>query len=64
MTFNLPEFQLEKEQKIREFWADEAAMAASKEFLQLSDRHNYGYFWSWLGLPIIQMPEEIGRAHV
>ena len=59
MTFNLPEFQSETKEKVKELWADESAISASKDFLKFSDRHNYGYFWSWLGLPIIQMPEDI-----
>lgn len=31
----------------------------SNTFLEVSNLHNYAYRWEWLGLPIIQMPEDI-----
>lgn len=29
------------------------------DFIIESDRHGYGYQWTWLGLPFIQMPQDI-----
>ncbi|MGH6792544.1 MAG: cephalosporin hydroxylase family protein [Methyloceanibacter sp.] len=31
----------------------------ARRFLIESDKYNYSYQWTWLGLPIIQMPEDI-----
>ena len=51
------------ERRIRE---DATRMAADTELRNLalvttsaSDRHGYTYFWKWLGLPIIQTPDDI-----
>lgn len=29
------------------------------DFVVQSDRHHYAYQWSWLGMPVIQLPEDI-----
>lgn len=29
------------------------------DFLTRADRHNYEYQWTWMGMPIIQMPEDV-----
>ena len=29
------------------------------DFIVETDKQGYGYQWTWLGLPIIQMPEDI-----
>lgn len=31
----------------------------SLDFIVESDKHGYGYQWTWLGLPIIQLPQDI-----
>ena len=31
----------------------------SLDFVVDSDKHGYGYQWTWLGLPFIQMPQDI-----
>ena len=59
MTFNRSEFE---EQKLRDAAAQAADLemrAKATSFLTHSYKHNYGYQWSWLGLPIVQMPEDI-----
>jgi cephalosporin hydroxylase len=38
---------------------DAATVAAGMEFLRRSYDHDYPYQWTWAGLPIIQMPEDI-----
>ncbi len=38
---------------------DPALRQIAHEFMVQSDRHNYAYQWTWLGLPILQMPEDI-----
>ena len=38
---------------------DDALRKTSLDFLVKSDKHGYGYQWSWLGLPFIQMPQDI-----
>ncbi|HXP31141.1 MAG TPA: CmcI family methyltransferase [Stellaceae bacterium] len=40
--------------------ADDAELRErANEVLTRADRHHWTYQWSWLGLPIIQMPEDI-----
>lgn len=31
----------------------------SLDFIVESDKHGYGYQWTWLGLPVIQLPQDI-----
>ncbi len=38
---------------------DSALKDAARDLLVRADRHNYSYQWSWLGLPIIQLPGDI-----
>jgi cephalosporin hydroxylase len=38
---------------------DTALRKTSLDFIVESDKHGYGYQWSWLGLPFIQMPQDI-----
>lgn len=59
MTFNFEEFVKERDVNIREAQKSEELRRLALEFVSLSDRYKYGYFWEWLGLPIIQMPEDI-----
>lgn len=39
--------------------ADDALMSQAAELVAESDRYGYSYQWTWLGLPIIQMPPDI-----
>src|SRR2546429_124761 len=45
---------------------DSVALGRDPEVLDLArrtvlaaDRHNYSYLWSWLGVPIIQLPADV-----
>lgn len=38
---------------------DDALAASALDVLVRSDRHNWSYQWSWLGVPIIQMPPDV-----
>jgi len=38
---------------------DPALLALARDFLIASDRAGYAYQWTWLGLPIIQSPNDI-----
>lgn len=31
----------------------------ARDFIIQSDKHNYAYQWTWLGLPILQMPQDV-----
>jgi cephalosporin hydroxylase len=38
---------------------DEKLRKTSLDFIIDSDKHGYGYQWQWLGLPFIQMPQDM-----
>ena len=39
--------------------ADSELQADALSVLERSDRHGWSYTWSWLGIPVIQVPEDI-----
>lgn len=39
--------------------ADGELFHIGREFIIRSDMHNYAYQWTWCGLPIIQMPQDV-----
>ncbi|CAN2039949.1 Rhamnosyl O-methyltransferase [Candidatus Magnetomoraceae bacterium gMMP-15] len=43
----------------KEMWKDEKLKNLVKDLIVSADRYNYGYQWTWLGLPIIQIPQDI-----
>ena len=53
------EFERDKRAWAAEMGADKALKDAAREVIARADRHHYSYQWSWLGLPIIQMPGDI-----
>lgn len=59
MTFNREQFEQEKSQFIHQIDADKHLKSIGLSFVEESDKKNYGYLWTWLGLPMIQMPEDI-----
>jgi len=59
MTFDLNDFESQRESWVREASTSENLSRAALEFVEISDKYMYGYFWTWNGLPIIQMPEDI-----
>jgi cephalosporin hydroxylase len=38
---------------------DKQLFAAASQLLTAADRYDYAYLWSWLGVPIIQLPADI-----
>lgn len=38
---------------------DRRAFAAAVRALHAADKHDYPYLWSWMGVPIIQLPADI-----
>lgn len=57
--FDRQAFESEKAEEIRRARNDSELIRKGRDFLVHSDKYKYGYFWSWMGLPIIQMPEDI-----
>ena len=57
--FDRKSFEEEKSTEIKNAKADPELLKKARDFLVQSDKHKYGYYWTWLGLPIIQMPEDI-----
>mgnify|MGYP005763762517 CR=1 FL=1 len=59
MTFNREKFESEKQQHVVNQNKDTELKKVALEFLTKADKHNYEYQWTWMGMPIIQMPEDI-----
>lgn len=57
--FDREAFESEKAEEIKKARNDSELIRKGRDFLVHSDKHKYGYFWTWMGLPIIQMPEDI-----
>lgn len=57
--FDRKQFDEEKEKNIKEAYKSDELHNAALNFVTVSDRLNYAYNWTWLDLPIIQMPEDI-----
>ncbi|MDR1255180.1 MAG: cephalosporin hydroxylase family protein [Puniceicoccales bacterium] len=59
MTFNHEEFEKEKSAFLLQQNHDEALQANAFDFVAKADKHRYEYQWTWMGMPIIKMPEDI-----
>lgn len=59
MTDDRVEFDAQKRQHAFEMEADRDMQSDARNFLVAADRHNWSYQWTWLGLPIIQLPSDI-----
>lgn len=57
--FNRQSFENEKKSSIAGAKQDKALLRKGLDFVAHSDKHKYGYNWTWMDLPIIQMPEDI-----
>lgn len=57
--FDRNEFEKEKALDIKNAQSDPEFLRKGRDFLIHGDYYKYGYYWNWLGLPIIQMPEDI-----
>ena len=52
-------FEREKSHLIERLSSDSALNDLGNAFVNDSNKLKYAYIWNWLGLPIIQMPEDI-----
>lgn len=52
-------FESDKRRWAAEMDEDAELRADALDLLIRSDRHHYSYQWNWLGLPIIQFPQDI-----
>jgi cephalosporin hydroxylase len=61
MTFkdDRADFDLSKRTNVARMSGDANLQNAAKSLLAQVDAHHWSYAWSWLGLPIIQTPEDI-----
>ena len=59
MSFDREAFERDRHAKAIEQAADTALQDLALQFVIESDRKDYAYQWTWLGLPIIQLPADI-----
>lgn len=59
MSAESERFELERLQNIRNIGADDELRKMSRTWQQEAARHNYIYNFSWLGRPIIQLPQDV-----
>lgn len=53
------EFEENKRKQALALGADAAVFRQSLDLVTALDRYDYSYLWSWMGVPIIQMPADI-----
>jgi cephalosporin hydroxylase len=59
MTDDTLEFEKEKKTSIKKMYTDPEMGELNRRWFDLSFEHKYPYNFSWLGLPIIQYPQDI-----
>ena len=59
MADDRAEFERTKREAAARMAADESLASKALELNAASDRHDWSYQWSWLGLPVIQLPPDI-----
>lgn len=52
------EFREQSLRKAERMGGDRELFARSMEVLRHADTHDYSYMWTWMGVPIIQMPAD------
>jgi len=57
--FDRPAFEAKKRETAQAQYKDEKLQRMALDLLVESDRYGYGYQWSWLGMPVIQLPPDI-----
>lgn len=57
--FKRDDFEADKRRNAQAQYRDQRLRKQSLDFIVESDKYGYGYQWTWLGLPIIQMPQDI-----
>jgi cephalosporin hydroxylase len=55
----MSEFESRNRQKISDIGADSRLYELTREWFERSSRHEYPYHFTWMGLPIIQFPQDI-----
>jgi cephalosporin hydroxylase len=53
------EFEQSRRQNVERIAADVQLQVVALEATTIADQHDYSYVWTWLGLPIIQMPTDV-----
>jgi cephalosporin hydroxylase len=53
------EFEVERERNARALGEDAEVFDLALRAIVAADKHRYTYLWSWMGVPIIQMPADI-----
>lgn len=56
------EFDKEKDSLIRNLGKNADLKNQALDFVNVSNKVKYAYVWNWLGLPIIQMPEDVVKV--
>ena len=59
MTDDRAQFERERREAAERMAADRTLAQAALELNVAADEHDWSYQWSWLGLPVIQMPADI-----
>lgn len=59
MADDRAEFERSKREAAARMAADESLAARALDLNAAADRHDWSYQWTWLGLPVIQMPPDI-----
>jgi cephalosporin hydroxylase len=54
-----PSFEENKRAQATALGHDSELFAAATDLLTAADRYDYAYLWSWLGVPIIQLPADV-----
>ena len=58
-TDDRDQFERHKTSQSLALGQDKAVFDASTEFMLKLDPYDYSYLWSWMGVPIIQMPADV-----
>ena len=53
------EFEAHKIAQSKALGADKSAFQGSVDYMLQLDKYDYSYLWSWMGVPIIQMPADV-----
>jgi cephalosporin hydroxylase len=59
MVDDRAKFERSKREAATRMAADQSLTAKALELNAAADRHDWSYQWTWLGLPVIQMPPDI-----
>jgi cephalosporin hydroxylase len=59
MTDDRAEFERERREAAARMATDQTLAAAALALNAAADRHDWSYQWSWLGLPVIELPPDI-----